>query len=176
MQRDENFNQAVRSGVLAVAAICLAVAIGTFGLVKVLGLDETTTDGKEAKAPAAPRTPLPSTALPVPGEKSDSASPDASASPSESAEAGDLQMSISPVMVRPMERINITGKYPKQDAIQLQVQREENGKWADFPTKATVRAGSFSTYVMTGRTGDNKFRVYDPKAKKASNVIVVTIK
>ena len=28
---------------------------------------------------------------------------------------------------------------------------------------------------MTGRSGENRFRVYDPKAKKGSNVILVTV-
>lgn len=29
---------------------------------------------------------------------------------------------------------------------------------------------------MTGRTGDNQFRVFDPAAKKASNAITVTVR
>ena len=28
---------------------------------------------------------------------------------------------------------------------------------------------------MTGRTGENRFRVFDPQAKKGSNVVLVTI-
>lgn len=172
MERDENFNQAVRNGILLIAGICLAVAIGTFGLVRLLGLDGGGGDDPAVSQPVTPRTPLPSSALPVPGE-SDSDEPELA--PQKPGAKG-LRLSLTPVFVRPMERINVTGTYKGQDAIQLLIQREENGKWVDFPTEARVRAGSFSTYVMTGRMGDNKFRVFDPQADKASNAVVVTVK
>ena len=55
------------------------------------------------------------------------------------------------------------------------MQRFEDGKWSDFGVQATVRVGTFATYIMTGRTGENRFRVFDPKTKKGSNVILVTI-
>ncbi len=172
MERDENFNQAVRNAILLIAGICLAVAIGTFGLVKLLGLDGGGGDGPAASKHVAPRTPLPSSALPVPGQ-SDSGDPELAP---KAPESKGLRLALTPVFARPMERINVTGTYQGQDAIQLLIQREENGKWVDFPTEARVRAGSFSTYVMTGRLGDNKFRVFDPKTDKGSNTVVVTVK
>jgi hypothetical protein len=39
----------------------------------------------------------------------------------------------------------------------------------------TVNVGTFATYVMTGRPGDQKFRVFDPTSKTASNEVTVTI-
>lgn len=171
VERDENFKQAVRNGILLIAGICLAVAIGTFGLVKLFGLDGGQGDAPTVDEPAAPRTPLPSSALPVPGQ-SESADPELA--PKTPSPKG-LRLAMTPASVNPMERINITGTYQGQDAIQLQIQRRENGKWTDFPIEVQVRAGSFSTYIMTGRVGENSFRVFDPKANKASNVVVVTV-
>ena len=74
-----------------------------------------------------------------------------------------------------MERVNFTGTYKGADNLQLEVQRFEDGKWSNFGVQATVRVGTFETYIMTGRTGENRFRVLDPKTKEGSNVILVTI-
>ncbi len=74
-----------------------------------------------------------------------------------------------------MERVNFTGTYKGADNIELQVQRFETGEWKDFGVQATVRVGTFETYIMTGRSGENRFRVYDPEADESSNVILVTI-
>lgn len=175
VERDEKFNEAVRNGLVALVGIGLAIALGTFALVKFLGLDGDGSDTAMGDTPGVSSEPLPTTALPVPGEETSSASPDDEET-SESPGAEGLQIAITPVMVRPMERINITGTYQGMDNVTLQVQRREGGSWSDFPVQVTVRAGSFSTYVMTGRTGDNVFRVFDPETDTASNAITVTIK
>ena len=61
------------------------------------------------------------------------------------------------------------------DPASRRVQRQENGAWTNFGVDASVTAGTFQTYVMSGRTGENTFRVFDPVARKASNVVEVTI-
>ena len=33
----------------------------------------------------------------------------------------------------------------------------------------------YKTYVMTGRAGENRFRMYDPTSERGSNVVLVTI-
>jgi hypothetical protein len=82
----------------------------------------------------------------------------------------------SPTSAGTYERVNLTGVYRRGFDIFLQVQRNEGGAWADFPTNATTESdGSFSTYVETGRPGPNRFRVLDPVTGIASNVVVVTI-
>jgi hypothetical protein len=55
------------------------------------------------------------------------------------------------------------------------VQRFEGGKWVDFGVQANVNVGTFETYVMTGRAGDNRFRVFDPETKTASNDVTITV-
>jgi hypothetical protein len=57
----------------------------------------------------------------------------------------------------------------------LQVQRKEGGSWSDFPVSVTVSDGRFSTYVQTGRSGPNRFRVRDTDSKRVSNPVTVRV-
>jgi hypothetical protein len=86
-----------------------------------------------------------------------------------------ISLSASPVTVSPMERIYISGTYPRGEGKSLQVQRREGG-WRDFPTSASVSGGTFSSYVMTGQSGVNKFRVVDRSNGKTSNVVTVRVR
>ena len=73
------------------------------------------------------------------------------------------------------ERINLTGVYPAGEGATLQVQRFEGG-WNDFPVTASVSGGIYSTYVMSGRTGVQRFRMIDKATGKASNPVRITIR
>ena len=84
-------------------------------------------------------------------------------------------LSISPATASTYERINLTGTYAGHDGTSLQVQRQEGGAWVDFPTTATVSGGSYSTYVETGHTGKNRFRVTDTTGGRSSKVATVTV-
>lgn len=86
-----------------------------------------------------------------------------------------ISLSASPTTVSAMERIDLTGTYPRGEGASLQVQRYEGG-WSVFPVSASVSDGTFSTYVMTGRSGLNKFRVVDPASGKKSNVVRVRVR
>jgi len=86
-----------------------------------------------------------------------------------------ISLSASPVEVSPMERIYLSGTYPRGEGKSLQVQRREGG-WRDFPTSASVSGGTFSSYVMTGQSGVNKFRVVDRSNGKKSNVVTVRVR
>ena len=77
--------------------------------------------------------------------------------------------------VSAMQRIDLSGTHPSGDGAILQVQRFENGAWANFPVTVSVRSGTFSTYVMTGRSGETRFRVLDTDSGKKSNPVTVTI-
>jgi hypothetical protein len=176
---DEERSAQVRSALLKALGIVLVIgiliAVGTTIMVHALGLNDGDT-GPVGAAPDKPTQPLPTTALPVPGDKSDGPSDEPSASQSpDGAQGGKIELSISPVIARPMERVNLTGSYRGADNLQLEVQRFEDGQWTDFGVKATVRVGTFATYIMTGHTGENRFRVFDPQAQEGSNVILVTI-
>jgi hypothetical protein len=171
-ERSAQVRGALLKGLGVVVVIAVVIALGTTLLVHALGLNANDSTGPVGSSPSSP-SPLPSTALPQP---SDSSTPTASvaASPDASGD-GDIVLEVSPVIARPMERINLTGTYKGADSVSLQVQRFDDGTWTNFNAKTTVRVGTFATYVMTGRVGENRLRVYDPQTQKGSNVILVTI-
>jgi hypothetical protein len=86
-----------------------------------------------------------------------------------------FSLTASPASVSTFQRINLTGLYNAPNGTSLQVQRKENGVWADFPTSARVSDNRFATYVETGHTGLNVFRVTDPASARSSNVATVTV-
>lgn len=176
-------------GGAVLVGICVVIAIGTLIMVKALGLDG---GGGDTSATATalepqPATPLPTTALPVPGQSDEPAS-DKSRQDHEASGGHDHQtrrdnegakgfhLTATPVFVHPMERINLTGTYPNHDNMSIVVQRFEGGQWSGFAdVDASVNLGTFQTYVMTSRAGDNKFRMLDPSTGKASNTVTVTV-
>jgi hypothetical protein len=56
------------------------------------------------------------------------------------------------------------------------VQRREGASWNAFPTSATVRGGTFRTYVASGRPGPNEFRVVDRRRGLASNIVTFRVR
>jgi hypothetical protein len=79
--------------------------------------------------------------------------------------------------VAPMGRIDLTGTYPGGEGAVLNVQKFSNGSWQDFYSiSATVTNGTFSTYIQTGTTGMNRFRVIDSDTHLASNEVRVQIR
>lgn len=167
-----------------VVVIGLVVWIGSWLMVKGLGLDQAPA-GNTAAAPsstAPPVKPLPDKALPVPDDDEDASDEDEGAdedaddeADDEAAEDGEFTLEASPARVGTMERINLTGQWPGQDAVVLAVQRKQDGAWADFGVSAQVSVGTYSTWVMTGRVGEQKFRMYHPGTDTASNVVTITV-
>jgi hypothetical protein len=160
--------------ILAVAVgIGLVIGLCAWIMVKALGLDATRASGP-GPAEIRSATPLPTTALPVPSATPSGENPGL-VTTSPSVGNGQLSLTASPVLVKPMERINLTGQWPGHDNEGLLVQRLEGGQWTDFGVQVSVNVGTFETYVMTGRDGDQKFRVFDPTTKTASNPVTVTV-
>jgi hypothetical protein len=157
-----------------VVAIAVLIALGTVIVVRALGLDEGDTADPVGSAPSESREPLPTTALPVPGEESQTATPTEEPS-SKPRGKGRIELSVSPVSARVNERINLTGTYRGNDNVGLEVQRFEDGNWRDFGVSATVRVGTYETWVMTGRPGEQRFRMWDPATRRGSNVVLVTV-
>jgi hypothetical protein len=172
--------QEVSAVVLKILGVALAIGLviggGAWVLVKSLGLDASEVSG-DTIGQGGPITPLPTTALPVPTATdlpSGGNTGLVTGAPT-GASTGGLYLSAAPVIVGPMERINLTGQWPGHDNEGLLVQRFEGGKWADFGVHVNVNLGTFDTYVMTGRTGDQRFRVFDPGSDTASNEVTVTV-
>jgi hypothetical protein len=171
----EQVSSVLLKAVLVIALIGVVIALGTTIVVRALGLNEGASSGPVGSDSTEVTKPMPTTALPVPGDDKTSDDQSGDQIPPQTGKKGRIQLDVSPVMARPNERVNLTGTYRKADNIGLQVQRFEDGKWRDFGVSATVRVGTFETYVMTGQSGEQRFRMYDPAAKEGSNVVLVTI-
>ena len=176
---DEDRSAQVRGALLkalaTVVGIGVVIALGTTIVVHALGLNQGDSSGPVGASPTGPaRHQLPTTALPVPGEDTQAAAPSATPAAG-SGKAGQIVLEVSPVIASPMERVNLTGTYKGADNLGLEVQRFDGGAWSNFGVTATVRVGTYATYVMTGRSGDQHFRMFDPAAKRGSNVVLVTI-
>jgi hypothetical protein len=156
-------------------AIGLTIGIGAWVMVKTLGLDSAQVT-EIGPGRVDPITPLPTTALPGPsdGSSPSEGSTDLPTFPT-APNTGGLYLSASPVFVKPMERINLTGQWPGHDNESVLVQRFEGGKWSNFGVQARVNLGTFETYVMTGHTGAQKFRMFDPSSQTMSNEVEVTV-
>jgi hypothetical protein len=178
-ERSEQVRNALLKALAVVVVIGVVIALGTTIVVRALGLDENDSSGPVGSQPDVPTKALPTTALPDPGEDGDQAEPseEPSASPSASPNkgTGDIQLDISPIKAGPGDRVNLTGTYQGADNLSLEVQRFEDGTWRNFGVQATVRVGTYATYVQTQRPGEQRFRMFDPTTKDGSNVVLVTI-
>jgi hypothetical protein len=109
-----------------------------------------------------------------------SGSPSASATPTST-----ITLTAAQSAVAASERIDMTGRLqPPVAGVELMVERSLNGSdWDTFPdaddpvTVTTDDNGEFSTYVQTGRSGENQFRVVGQvgDAFLESEPVVVTI-
>lgn len=112
---------------------------------------------------------------PTAPDRSPTAEPSESPEPSPSKPSRRISLQVFPTEVSPGERINFSGLYPAGEGATLQVQRFE-GSWSDFPVTANVRGGIFTTYIVTSRTGEARYRVLDIGSGRASNAVTVTIR
>lgn len=171
------------AGLVALASVAVAVGLllALFSVLgsRVLGLGGSSDDG--AAADGGPSLYLPT---PVPTGSTGAAS--ASPSATSSAEAGPsgegssrparaLVLQAASGSVAPMARIDLSGTYDGGEGAVLQVQRKDGAGWQDFPVTTAVSGGSFSTYVQTGRTGVQRFRVKDTASGETSNAVKVRV-
>lgn len=166
---------------LAAAAVIIGVVVGIVGIgaANILGVGESSVSSGAPESlymPSYTRTPQVEETE-VEGE---APRPRVTAIPLDPTDGpttgvGEITLYANPVVVASGERINLNGVYLDGEGVSLQVQREENGAWVDFPTTATVRSGGFDTYVYTGRFGDNTFRMFDPTTGRSSNAVTVTV-
>lgn len=165
---------------LLVGGIVSAMALGA---ARLTGLGESSSAGGPAEAPSLYiPTGEPTT---TPEAYPDPTRPDReepSAEPSEeeptqkpARQSKKITLQAFPLEASGGERITLTGVYPAGEGATLQVQRFE-GAWTDFPVSATVSGGTYSTYIITSRTGEARFRVTDKALNRSSNPVTVTIR
>lgn len=186
---DERDNHALIVG-LRIALVTLLVIVGILlaGNVLIARLDlRGDHDGNGFVGGPVPVSPIP------PSSATPSASPAASSiqdpalptlsqrpaptdiPPSEPVPPG-LVLTISPSSVGSGQTFSVNGTYAGRDGVQLQLQRLENGVWADYPNDITVSMGTYSTTATSTMTGTNSFRVYDQTANRSSNVVSVLVR
>ncbi|GAA1437182.1 hypothetical protein GCM10009641_38570 [Mycobacterium cookii] len=162
-----------------VALVGVAVVIGLLGGlavmvgVKATGIGGTSSGSSAEEAPATFNLPRPSdtgSTEPAPEEPAEPTEGETSEAPAEAISLTTGQQSVSP-----MQQIDLTGTYQAGEGAILQVQRFEDGAWVDFPVTVSVGGGTFATYVLTGRTGPNQFRVVDTDSDVVSNEVTVTV-
>jgi hypothetical protein len=171
-------------GALVAVSLVLGVVFSAFalGLVNVAGLGSS--GGQSAQPSLFIPSPSPTPSESASPSPSPTPSPSPSAAPSTTAaeekkkpkkkRRPKITLAASPETVGTYERINLTGRYPGAEGTTLQVQRFQ-GSWVDFPTTATVSDSSFATWIETGRSGTNRFRMLDTSTGRTSKPVVVTV-
>ncbi len=188
-------NSPVRNQLLVGVGVLLAVALligGIVGLVAIKAADVaglggdggggdtdtgppvglgTNTPPSETPSPSDTTSEAPSTSGPT-GPTTPTETSTTTRRPREPA----ITLRADPSQAGTYERVNLTGTYRRGEGAVLQVQRRLPGEsWTDFPTDASVSAGTFTTYIETGQTGANEFRVVDTATGQASNTVTVRI-
>jgi hypothetical protein len=183
------WHRKVLVGIGALVVVSLVVggvmAAVVFGATRMVGLGEASTGGPTQEPSLFIPTDQPTTtpeAFPDPSGAGTSPSPSQGSSatqePSESPKKKPRAITLEafPARAAPGERINLTGVYRRGESATLQVQRFEGGSWGPFAdVTASVSGGTFETYVLTSRTGVNRFRVVDLGSGRASNPVRVRV-
>ncbi len=159
------------------AVLAVAVLVGTRSLG--LGESESASGGSSAEDSMYLPKPEPTeeesgplvtlAAEPEPSES------DAPAEPKSSKPTTPISLTVGQTEVVPMGQIDLNGVYPGGEGAILQVQRFASGAWSDFGVTASVSNETFQTYVQTGQSGVNRFRMVDSDTGLESNEIKVTV-
>lgn len=188
MDEDDERQHPVTSGLTAVVAVGLAVGlflgIVTFLGITVLGIGGGSGAGGGSTAGASLYLPTPSDDTgnvgPVislsPDQPSDgySSLPADTAGTSTQPTPGGLTLSAAQSAVGAGQRIQLSGTGPEGHT--LVVQQLQNGAWVNFAgVTATVRAGVFQTWVETGQSGPQQWRMVDPNGNATSNPVTVMV-
>jgi hypothetical protein len=181
---DESPARTLLFAVAAMAGVALLVGLAIGGVV-LAAVGTSDVGESETVADEAPQSMMIPEYSPTKSADDDWNLPSVEQSPTPKVDLGDeeeaqgrrnrITLFVAPQRVGAGERINFNGVYRGGEGATLQIQRRESGTWSDFPVSATVRGGSFSTWIETSRTGESQFRVFDPSLEKASNVVTVTI-
>lgn len=177
----------IAAGLAALVGVGLAVGL-ILGVVvlagtKVLGIggdDESgsATSERSMYLPTPQKTPSatgPQITL-APGTSSAPVSDEPSADPTRSEKPRkQITLSAAATSAGPMETFNLTGVYPGGEGAILQVQRFEDGSWADFNATGSVSDETFQIPIQTSQPGTNRFRVVDTDGGLESNEVRVTI-
>jgi serine/threonine protein kinase len=113
----------------------------------------------------------------LPATITSTATPRPPSSSSGSAGQETIQLEDPADAARPFQTVQIQGRYRGGADTSLRVQREEGGKWLDFPLPTkTDKSGQFTAYVELGQPGRYRLRVRDPNSDLTSKPSELVIK
>lgn len=121
-------------------------------------------------ASTTPATALPSTVLRSPSKKPPTSSTKPKPKPVEA-----ISFSAKPTVAKVYQRVQLTGHYRGQQAATLLIQQNTGTGWSNFPVSIHVRNGAFTTWIASGRSGPNRFRLMDAANHEVSNVVIINI-
>jgi hypothetical protein len=192
-ERDGETLRPVLNGLLALAAVAVAVGLILGGVVLVAtnmlgvadGADGTSGDslaGESLYLPPFKKTAAGGPAITLATQGSGqrggggpSGPADIESTGSKSPGNGQISLQTVETSVANFEHIDLTGVYPGGEGAILQVQRLQDGTWTDFEATIPVSNETFSTYIQTGVAGLNRFRVIDNATGVASNEVRVRV-
>ena len=183
MPETERKQHPVVAGLVALIGVGLAIGLLAGGAALVatrvlgLGADATAVDSQGRQSMYLPQPEKTTASAPESQPTQNAASEPTGPVRTTTAPQSGISLQAGQTQVSPMQRIDLTGTYPGGEGAVLQVQRATGpgDSWVDFPVTVTVSGGSFSTYVQTGRTGPNRFRVVDTGNDEASNEVTIAI-
>lgn len=170
-------NRAILFGLVTMVVIGVVLGL-TIGILSSRAVDSTGID--DVKAPK--NLPDPSsgpygdfTAGPSPTETQDTFEPSEPTQPTQSSEPTPTQptkkpdrneptLNASPETASGSEQVTLSGRFPGLGAgVTVAVERKQGGTWAGFGvpavTTTTDHGGTFTTWIWTGQSGRNLFRV-----------------
>lgn len=185
---EDNNDHPVAYGLLALigvgVVVGLIVGIGALAGARVAGVGEETTDtssgGEASMYLPKPEKTQPATGPEItlrPGQESASVANTEPSQPKTTKKPKKvISLSAAQTQVAPMQQIDLSGTYPGGEGAILQVQRFEGGGWENFPASpVSVSDQTFSTYILTGIPGEQRFRMVDTGSGKTSNEIRITV-
>ncbi|MGH3345464.1 MAG: hypothetical protein ACRDO4_00655 [Nocardioides sp.] len=184
---EDNNDHPVAYGLVALVGVGvvvgLIVGLGALAGARVVGVGDESADTSSG-GQASMYLPKPERTKPAagpditlrPGQESAPANTEPSEPKSSKKPKKVISLSAAQTEVAPMQQIDLTGTYPGGEGAILQVQRFEGGRWEDFPASpVSVSDQTFSTYILTGIPGQQRFRVVDTGSGKASNEVKVMV-
>lgn len=187
----EKSDNPVLSGLVALVAVSVAVGLVLAGVAlvgsRVLGLDDGSAGAAGASqretaviprpshtAGSGPQVTLDTEAPETDDRGSGPGAPETSKTKQAKPDKA-ISLQAGQTAVGNFDRIDLSGVYPGGEGAILQVQRFENGAWADFDATIPVSNETFTTYVQSAMVGVNRFRVIDNASGDASNPVTVTV-
>jgi hypothetical protein len=187
----------IAAGVTALVAVAvgvgLIIGIGMFVGANILGLggggaaDDQATDPdagaslyapspKPTKTANGPAITLDSSPTSAPEKQAATTSPSPSKTVEEKPAEKEITLQAGIVQAKPMERIDLSGIYPRGEGAILRLERNDGQGWEEFGIPdVRVTGEQFSTPIQSGRIGKHKFRMKDIDTGTYSNVVTVTI-